>query len=557
MYEERPWLKNYPSGVPANIDAEQYCSVVELLETHCQKYDKAPAFTCMGATMSYKDLDRKSTAFGAYLQSRGLEPGDRIALMMPNLLQYPIATFGALKAGLIIVNTNPLYTPREMHHQFESSGVKAIVIAENFAHNLQKVLDKTNIKTVVVTSIGELLGYFKGALVNAAVKYIKRMVPKYSIPNTVSFKQALKDGKKFSLQSYAWQPDDVILHQYTGGTTGVSKGAMLTNKNIIANVLQIRACMEPFLTEGKETALCPLPMYHSFAFTVNCCAMLSFGAHNVYIVNPRQLGTIVDAFKKYPISLMTGVNTLFNGLLNYKPATELDYTSLKVCVAGGMALQTSVARAWKEMTGCGISEGYGLTETAPVATVNPIDGSGVEGSIGLPVPSTIVKIVKSDGTDAGLHEEGEIYVKGPQVMKGYYNREDESAAVFKDGWLITGDIGKMIEGGYFVIVDRLKDMINVSGFNVYPNEIEDVIATHPKVLEVAVIGVPHERSGEVVKAFIVPKDKQVKAEEIIAWASQSLTKYKVPKSVEFRDELPKTNVGKILRRALKEESKDS
>ncbi len=553
MFEERPWLKNYPSGVPANINAEEYCGVVELFEKHAEKYDKSPAFTCMGATISYRDLDKKSTQFGAYLQSRGLEAGDRIALMMPNLLQYPIATFGALKAGLIIVNTNPLYTPREMLHQFQSSGVKAIVIADNFAHNLEKVLPQTEIKTIIVTSIGELLGMVKGAMVNTVVKYFKRLVPKYSIPNTVSFKQALSAGKKFSLQEFPQQPDDVILHQYTGGTTGISKGAMLTNKNIIANVLQIRACMEPFLTEGKEIALCPLPMYHSFAFTVNCCAMMSFGAHTIYIVNPRKLGTIVDAFNKYPVSLMTGVNTLFNGLLNYKPAQEVDYSSLRVCVAGGMALQTSVARAWKEMTGCSISEGYGLTETAPVATVNPIDGSGIEGSIGLPVPSTEVKIVREDGSEADLHEEGEIYVRGPQVMKGYYNRQEETDNVFKDDWLITGDVGKMIEGGYFVIVDRIKDMINVSGFNVYPNEIEDVLATHPKVLEVAVIGVPHEKSGEVVKAFVVRKDKHVKAEEIIAWASESLTKYKVPKSIEFRDELPKTNVGKILRRALKEE----
>ena len=552
MFEERPWLKNYPSGVPANINPEQYKGVADLLDVHAKKYEKLPAFTCMGATITFRELDKKSTQFGAYLQSRGLEAGDRIALMMPNLLQYPIAIFGALKAGLVIVNTNPLYTPREMQHQFVSSGVKAILIAENFAYNLEKVLPHTEIKTIVITKIGEMLGFFKGMVVNAAVKYVKRLVPAYSIANTVMFSEAMAQGKKFALQRAVEKPSDVILHQYTGGTTGISKGAMLTNSNIIANVLQIRACMEPFLEEGKEVALCPLPMYHSFAFTVNCCAMLSFGAHSVLIVNPRQLDTIVDAFNKYPVSLMTGVNTLFNALLNFKAMQALDFSKLKVCVAGGMALQTKIARSWKEMTGCSIAEGYGLTETSPVATVNPIDGSGVEGSIGLPVPSTIVKIVKEDGTDAGLNEEGEIYVKGPQVMKGYYNQPEETAKVFQGDWLITGDIGKMMEGGYFAVVDRKKDMINVSGFNVYPNEIEDVIATHPKVLEVAVIGIPNDRSGEVVKAFVVRKDKNVTEKEIIAWASESLTKYKLPRTVEFRDELPKTNVGKILRRALKE-----
>ncbi|MCL4159959.1 UNVERIFIED_CONTAM: hypothetical protein GTU68_025180 [Idotea baltica] len=539
--------------MPANIDAESYCGVVELLEVHAKKYDKKTAFTCMGADISFRDLEKKSTQFAAYLQSRGLEVGDRIALMMPNLLQYPIAIFGALKAGLIVVNTNPLYTPREMEHQFKLSGVKAILVAENFAHNLQKVLPNTDIKTIIITKIGEMLGFMKGPMVNFAVKYIKRMVPKYDIPNTVTFSAALSDGKKFTLKKINHHPDDVILHQYTGGTTGLSKGAMLTNRNIIANVLQIRSCMERTLTEGEETALCPLPMYHIFAFTVNCCAMISFGAHSVLIVNPRQLNTIEAAFKKYPISLMTGVNTLFNAMMNFEPLRKVDYSHLKVCVAGGMALQTKVARAWKEMTGCYIAEGYGLTETSPVATVNPIDGSGVEGSIGLPVPSTIVKIVKENGEEAGVEEEGEVYVKGPQVMKGYYNQPEETANVIKDGWLITGDIGMMLEGGYFAIVDRKKDMINVSGFNVYPNEIEDVIATHPKVLEVAVIGVPNEKSGEVVKAFIVKKENDLTEQDILSWVSESLTKYKIPKSIEFRDELPKTNVGKILRRALKDE----
>lgn len=555
MYEERPWLANYPSGVPANIDAESYCGVTALAEECVNKFAKKPAFTCMGKTITYKELDKKSTLFGAYLQSRGLEAGDRIALMMPNLLQYPIAIFGALKAGLVVVNTNPLYTPREMEHQFKCSGVKAILIAENFAHNLEKILPNTEIKTVITTSIGEMLGFFKRRMVNFVVRSIKRMVPKYSIPNTVTFTEALAQGSKFELKPFDHTPDRVILHQYTGGTTGVSKGAMLTNKNIIANCLQIRSCMVPFLKEGEEIALCPLPMYHSFAFTVNCCAMMSFGAHSVLIVNPRDLGTIEAAFKKYEISLMTGVNTLYNAMAHHDGIKKLDFSKLRVAVAGGMALQSKVFQDWKALTGVSIAEGYGLTETSPVATVNPINGTGIPGSIGLPVPSTVVRIVKEDGTDAAMHEAGEIYVKGPQVMKGYYNQPEETAKVFDGEWLKTGDMGKMIEGGYFAVVDRKKDMILVSGFNVYPNEIEDVIAQHPKVHEVAVIGVPSEKSGEMVKAFIVPKDKSLTFDELKDWCKESLTNYKCPKEMEFREELPKTNVGKILRRALKDEGK--
>lgn len=551
MYEERPWLANYPSGVPANIDAESYCGVTALLEECAEKFAKNPAFTCMGRTITYGDLDKKSTQFGAYLQSRGLEAGDRIALMMPNLVQYPIAIFGALKAGLVVVNTNPLYTPREMEHQFKSSGVKAILIAENFAHNLEKILPNTEIKTVITTSIGEMLGFFKKRVVNFVVRTVKRMVPKYTIANTVTFNEALNQGKKFKLTAFDHTPDRVILHQYTGGTTGVSKGAMLTNRNIIANCLQIRSCMVPFLNEGNEIALCPLPMYHSFAFTVNCCAMMSFGAHSILIVNPRDLSTIEAAFKKYEISLMTGVNTLYNAMANNKGIRALDFSKLRVAVAGGTALQSKVYQEWKELTGVGIAEGYGLTETSPVATVNPINGTGIVGSIGLPVPSTVVRIVKEDGTDAAMHEEGEIYVKGPQVMKGYYNAPEETAKVFEGEWLKTGDMGKMIEGGYFAVVDRKKDMILVSGFNVYPNEIEDVIALHPKVNEVAVVGVPNERTGEAVKAFIVAKDKSLTLDELKEFCKESLTNYKCPKEMELRDELPKTNVGKILRRALK------
>lgn len=552
IYEDRPWLKNYPSGVPANIDTTQYPNLVTMLIEGCKNHASQTAFTCMDSHITYKELDRYSTQFAAYLQSRGMEQGDRIALMMPNLLQYPIATLGALKAGLVIVNTNPLYTAREMKHQFDCSQVKAIVIAENFAHNLQDVLSSSQIKTVIVTSIGEMMGFFKGGLVNFTVRHIKRKVPSYQITNHVTFKQALSDGKKFTLVDKPTMLHDVIVHQYTGGTTGVSKGAMLTNENIIANVLQIRAWMDPQLGSKDLVSICPIPLYHSFAFTVNCCAMICIGTQNILVVNPRELKSIIKEFKKYPINLMTGVNTLFNALNHSGLMEGVNFGSLKVCIAGGMALQNQVAEEWKRLTSVPVIEGYGLTETSPVATVNPIDGTGVQGSIGLPVSSTIVKVVREDGSEAEMNEAGELWIKGPQVMKGYYERQEETDKVLQHGWLKTGDIGKMIEGGFFVIVDRKKDMINVSGFNVYPNEIEEVLCTHPKVLEAAVIGIPHERSGEVVKAFIVAKDKSLKKEELIAWASKNLTNYKIPKEVEFRNDLPKSNIGKILRKALRE-----
>ncbi len=555
MTDQRPWLTNYPKGVPANIDAESYTSMAEMIEEAFEKYAKLPAFTCMGKTLSFEQIDKYSKQFGAYLRSRGLEKGDKVGIMMPNLLQYPICLFGALRAGLIVVNTNPLYTPREMLHQFTDAGVKAVVIAENFAANLQKILGDTNIKTVVVTSIGELLGGIKGPLVNFVVRSIKRMVPKYDIPNTVTFSEALKQGKKFTLEKVHGQPDDVILLQYTGGTTGVAKGAMLTNKNMIANMLQIKANFEPFCEATKEVALAALPFYHIFALTVNAMAMLHLGNHNILVTNPRDQKSLLKLFKKYPVSLFPGVNTLFNALLNNPKFTSLDFSPMKVVVAGGMALQRPVAERWHKTTGCSISEGYGLTETSPVVTVNPIDGSGKIGSIGLPVPSTHVRIVDAQGMVLGPLQEGEIQVKGPQVMKGYYNRPGETAKVLSaDGWLSTGDIGIMHEDGYFQIVDRKKDMINVSGFNVYPNEIEDVIAGHPKVLEVAAIGVPHEKSGEAVKVFIVKKEKSLTEKEIIDFSRENLTGYKVPKLIEFRDSLPKTNVGKILRRALREEA---
>jgi long-chain acyl-CoA synthetase len=552
MENTRPWLAKYPSGIPANINPDEYATLIDLFEETFKKFAKYPAFTCMGKTMRFDELDKYSRQFAAYLHSRGLEPGDKIALMMPNLLQYPIALFGALRAGLIVVNTNPLYTPREMKQQFADSGAKAIVICENFAANLEKILPETNIKTVIITSIGELLGPFKGFIVDFVVRYIKRMVPKYHLSNTVSMKEAILQGAKFTIRPFSSHGDDTILLQYTGGTTGIAKGAMLTNRNLVANMLQIRAVMRFMLKDGEEIALSPLPMYHIFAFSVNCLALMSIGTHTVLVTNARDLPSVMKEFKKHKISIVTGVNTLFNALLNQPRFAALDFSHLKVTVGGGMAIQRSVAERWQRMTGCPLSEGYGMTETSPVVSVNPIDGSGRIGTIGLPVPSTDVRVADEQGQAVALGEVGELQVKGPQVMKGYYNRPDETAKIFRDGWLCTGDMALEQEGGYFQIVDRKKDMINVSGFNVYPNEIEDVLSAHPKVLEAAVIGVPDEKSGELAKAFIVKKDNSLTASELLDYARENLTGYKVPKEIEFRNELPKTNVGKILRRALRE-----
>ncbi len=552
MSEERPWLKNYPAGVPANIDVNQYENLIEFFEENFKKYNTAPAYQCMGKQMTYGDLDKKSRDFGAYLQSRGLEPGDKIALMMPNLLQYPIAIVGALRAGLIVVNTNPLYTPPEMEHQFTDSDVKAIVILENFAHNLEKILPRTKIKTIIVASIGEMVGGIKGSIINFVVRYIKKMVPKYQLPNIVTFKDALSNGKKFQITTHESCHDDVILHQYTGGTTGVSKGAMLTNKNLIANLLQMEAWMKSALKEREEVCLSPLPMYHIFAFTVNCLAMTRMGALTVLVTNARDLGSVVKEMKNNKITLFTGLNTLFNALLNNQDFRALDFSSMKVTIAGGMALQKTVADEWESATGCKISEGYGMTESSPVASVNPFGKEARIGYIGMPVPSTIMKIVDDNGVEQPLGESGEIIISGPQVMKGYYNRPEETANTVKDGWLYTGDIGTMNEDGYFKIVDRKKDMILVSGFNVYPNEIEDVLVKHPKILEAAAIGIPDEKSGEVVKIFVVRKDKSLKESEIKDYCRENLTGYKMPKVIEFRDELPKTNVGKILRRELRD-----
>jgi long-chain acyl-CoA synthetase len=550
--DNRPWLATYPSGVPANVDVDQYDNLLHFIEECFTKYKSKPAFQCMGKTFTFKDIDKYSNQMAAYLQSRGLKKGDRVAIMMPNLLQYPIAIFGVLRAGMIAVNTNPLYTPREMKHQFTDSGVKAIIIADNFAANLQQVIGETEIEVVITTSIGEMLGAIKGKMVDVVVKNFKGMVPKYDLVNTVSFKEALKQGSKFEVTKHESLPDDVILHQYTGGTTGISKGAMLTNRNMVANMLQMSAWMSKYLEFEKEVTLSPLPMYHIFAFSANCLAMMRLGSLTVLVTNPRDLNSIIKEFKRNKITLVTGVNTLFNALNNHKPFQELDFSSLKATVAGGMAVQLSVAEKWESITGCRISEGYGMTESSPVVSINPLDNTARLGTIGQPVPSTDIRIVNDQLEIVSIGEVGELQVKGPQVMKGYYNKPRETAETIIDGWLCTGDMVTIDEDGFLKIVDRKKEMILVSGFNVYPNEIEDVVSRHPKVLEVGCIGVPDEKSGEVVKVFIVKKDKSLKEDEIISYCKENLTGYKVPKKVAFIDELPKTNVGKVLRRKLKE-----
>jgi long-chain acyl-CoA synthetase len=551
--ENRPWLKSYPAGVPANIDHRQYETLVDFALECFTKYSNRIAFECMGATLTYGQLNKYSDQFAAYLHSRGVCPGDRMAIMMPNCLQYPIATFGALKAGVVIVNTNPMYTPREMEHQFKDSEVTAILIIENFASNLQSILHKTNIKTIITTTVGEMLGTFKGAVVDFVVKRIKKMVPRFKLPNTVSMTHALNEGRNFSINPFENKSETVIVHQYTGGTTGISKGAMLTNGNLVANMIQIKVWLSSYIKDDKAAiTLSPLPMYHIFAFTVNCLSMMSYGAHSVLVTNARDIGSVVKEFKNHKIELMTGLNTLFNAMLNHPDFAKNDFSSLKITVGGGMAVQKVVADRWKEVTGCVLTEGYGMTESSPLISVNPIDGTGRQGSIGLPVSSTEIRIIDDYNQVAGIEGVGEIQCRGPQVMKGYYNQPAETAkTITPDGWLCTGDIGRMDADGYMYIVDRKKDMILVSGFNVYPNEIENVIMMLPKVLEVAAVGSPDEKSGEVVKVFVVKKDPSLTKEEIIEHCRINLTAYKIPRHVQWAESLPKTNVGKILRRELK------
>lgn len=552
------WTKLYPKGVPVSVDKEieQYRSVLEVFEEACGRFPTHPAFTNMGQTITFSELNRKAECFAAYLQNElKMKKGDRIAIQMPNLLQYPIAMFGALKAGLIVVNTNPLYTEREMKHQFNDAGVTAVVILANFAFNLEKILHETSIRHVIVTELGDMLGFPKSLLVNSVVKYVKKMVPAFTIQDAIAFKTVLDSGASQTYTRVPMNLDEVAFLQYTGGTTGVSKGAMLTHRNLVGNMAQIRSWMIPKLREGQELGICALPLYHIFALTLHGLALVKYGCHNILITNPKDIPGFIKEMKKYPFTVMSGVNTLFNALLHHRDFSSVNFNKLKVSVAGGMALQKAVAIKWKEVTGSPIVEGYGLTETSPVVCCNPIDGTDRVGTIGLPVPSTFVKMIDDDGNEVAIGEAGEIVVKGPQVMKGYWQRPEETANVMTaDGWLRTGDVAIMEKDGFCRIVDRKKDMILVSGFNVYPNEVEDVIASHPGVLEVAAVGVPDERSGEAVKIFVVKKDENLTADELIAFSRKSLTSYKVPKQVEFKTELPKTNVGKILRRALRTEN---
>jgi long-chain acyl-CoA synthetase len=556
---ERIWLKQYPAGVPADIDVTQYASLVALLEESFAKFADRKAFICMDKSISYRDLDEMSLALAAYLQSKGLAKGARVALMMPNVLQYPVSTAAVLRAGYAVVNVNPLYTPRELEHQLKDSGAEAIIVLENFATTVQQVLAKTAIKHVIVGSMGDMLG-LKGVIVNLVVRRVKKMVPPFSIPGAVAFNDALAAGRAVKFDKPQIGPDDVAFLQYTGGTTGVSKGATLLHRNILANVLQNDAWLQPALKKPpiveQMIIVCALPLYHIFALTACYLLGMRSGGTNLLIPNPRDMPGFVKELMKYQVSFFPAVNTLYNGLLHTPGFDKVDFSKLKISNGGGMATQKPVAEKWLAVTGCALSEGYGLSETSPTLTCNRADIEKFSGSIGLPVPSTYLSIRDDDGNEVPLGQPGEICAKGPQVMAGYWNRPDETAKVMTaDGFFRTGDIGVMTADGYTKIVDRKKDMILVSGFNVYPNEVEEVIASHPGVLECAVIGVQDERSGEAVKAFVVKKDPNLTAEDVIKFCHTELTNYKVPKQIEFRTELPKTNVGKILRRSLRDEKK--
>jgi len=554
---DQPWINHLPEDVPAEINVEQYSSLVDMFETAVAKYEDQPAFINMGATLTYRKLEERSRAFAAYLQNElKLEKGDRVALMMPNLLQYPIALFGVLRAGMVVVNVNPLYTPRELKHQLIDSGAKAIVVVSNFARTLEEVVDQTPVESVIITSLGDQLSAPKRTLVNFVVKYIKKLVPKYDLPHALSMRDTLSTGRRMQYIKPEVTNDDLAFLQYTGGTTGVSKGAMLTHGNIVANVLQADGAYSPALNDGSEFVVTALPLYHIFALTVNCLLFLHKGSQNLLITNPRDIPGFVAELKKYPFTALTGVNTLFNALVNSDDFSQLDFSRLKLSIGGGMAVQKAVADKWQTITKTRLLEGYGLTEASPLLTCCPYNLDGYNGSIGFPAPSTLIQIRNDDGKVLAQGETGELFGKGPQVMKGYWQRPEETAKVIDtDGWLATGDIGYMDEKGFFYIVDRKKDMILVSGFNVFPNEVEEVVALHPKVIEVAAVGVPNDASGELVKVFVVAKDKSLTAEDIIKHCRIHLTGYKVPKLVEFRDELPKTNVGKILRRELRDEAK--
>ncbi|MBR0957810.1 long-chain fatty acid--CoA ligase [Bradyrhizobium japonicum] len=556
---ERIWLKQYPPGVPADIEPTQYASLVDLLEESFTKFADRKAFICMDKSISYRDLDQMSVALAAYLQGRGLQRGARVAIMMPNVLQYPVATAAVLRAGYAVVNVNPLYTPRELEHQLKDSGAEAIIVLENFAHTVEQVIAKTQVKHVIVASMGDLLG-FKGVIVNLVVRRVKKMVPAWSLPGAVAFNDALSSGRGMAFNKPKLSPGDVAFLQYTGGTTGLSKGATLLHRNIVANVLQNDAWLQPALAAPPHVdqlmIVCALPLYHIFALTACYLLAVRAGGCNLLIPNPRDIPGFIKELAKYQVNSFPAVNTLYNGLMHHPDFKKLDFSKLKISNGGGMAVQRPVADQWKAITGCFIAEGYGLSETSPTLTCNPATATEFTGTIGIPVPSTWISIRDDDGNEVPLGQPGEICAKGPQIMSGYWNKPEETAKVMTaDGYFRTGDIGVMDEKGYTKIVDRKKDMILVSGFNVYPNEVEEVIASHPGVLECAVIGIPDSKSGEAVKAFVVRKDPNLTAEAVIEFCHEQLTGYKVPKHIEFRTDLPKTNVGKILRRQLRDEKK--
>ena len=552
---DKIWLKSYQQGVPAEVEIDEFASLGEMFEQSVERFRDRVAYVNMGAELTFGELDTLSRSFAAYLQNDlKLPRGARVALMMPNLLQYPICMLGALRAGYTVVNCNPLYTPRELEHQLADSGAETIVILENFAHTLERVLAHTAIKHIVIARLGDLLGVVKGSVVNLVAKYVKRLVPAWRLPRPVAFGQTLLRGARSDFTPVAVGPDDLAFLQYTGGTTGVCKGAMLSHRNILANLAQIYAWILADIEEGREFAVTALPLYHIFALTANCFTFLRIGASNLLITNPRDIPALAREFAKYPVTIFLGVNTLFNALLHNPAFLALDFSRLKISLGGGMSVQKAVADKWKQLTATPLIEAYGLTETSPAVTINPLNSREYNGSIGLPIPSTEVAIRNDSGADVALGERGELCVRGPQVMSGYYRRPEETANVFMaDGFLRTGDIAVMDEQGYLRIVDRKKDMILVSGFNVYPNEVEDVVAMHPGVLEVASVGVPDARSGEAVKIFVVRKDPALSEAQLIAHCREHLTGYKVPSQVEFRAALPKTNVGKILRRQLRDE----
>jgi long-chain acyl-CoA synthetase len=550
---EKIWLKSYPPGVPAEIDPSELRTLKELIETSCRKYPDRVAFIQMDAKLTYRELDELSGAFAAWLQQAGFSKGDRLAIMLPNTLQYPIALFGALRAGVVVVNTNPLYTPPELEHQLADSGAIAILVLENFAHVLESVLPRTQIKQVLVTAVGDYLPFPKSHIVNFVVRRVRKQVPPWSIPAAIDFRSAVAAGRRAKLQAVEVGSEDLAFLQYTGGTTGIAKGAMLSHGNVSANVLQAEAFLGSAFGETPGTLLTAIPLYHIFALSGNCMVYARLGWTNLLIVNPRDMPALIAQLKKYPCNYISGVNTLFNGMLHTPGFSELDFSALKVTLGGGMAVQAAVAERWKHATGCVMQQGWGLTETSPAACITPI-GAAFNGSIGVPIPSTEVAIKDDAGADLAVGQIGEICVRGPQVMQGYWHRPDETAKVMlPDGWLRTGDVGRMDVQGFVYIEDRKKDMILVSGFNVYPNEVESVAVTHPGILEAAAVAQPDEHSGEVVALFVVRKDPKLTEQDVIDHSRKSLAGYKVPKHVYFRAELPKTNVGKILRKALRDE----